>query len=164
MLLVQTNFGAAKDLRILGVPIGKQLQPPNQKQSPVPDGGSIMTVLATDAPLDSRQLRRLCVRVGAGLARTGSVYNHGSGDFVIAFSTAEPIPANPNWLTTTRTAIADEAKLMQTLFPAVADVVEEAIYNSLFMAETVIGRDGNTRHALPLDEVMTILKKCIARA
>jgi D-aminopeptidase len=156
-VLVQTNFGAAKDLHILGVPIGKQIVPPNQKHSPIPDGGSIMTVLATNAPLDPRQLRRLCVRVGAGLARTGSVYNHGSGDFVIAFSTAEPFPTKPDALTTTRTTIANEGKLMQTLFPAIADVVEEAIYNSLFMAETVIGRDGNTRYALPVDEVVRVL-------
>jgi D-aminopeptidase len=152
--LVQSNFGAAKQLTMLGVPVGETIQPAN---SAPPQKGSIMTVLATDAPLDSRQLHRLCVRVAAGLARTGSTYHHGSGDFVIAFSTAEPIAANPDSITTTRTVLANEGKVMNSLFSAVVESVEEAVYNSLFMAETVTGRDGNTRHALPVDEVLELL-------
>jgi len=157
-VLVQTNFGRAADLRILGAPIGKKLTPPNSAQSPIPDAGSIMIVLATDAPLTSRQLGRVSVRVAAGLARTGSVYNHGSGDFVIAFSTAELIQSPAPALTTTRPVLANEGKVLSWLFTAVADAVEEAIYNSLFRAETVTGRDGNTRHALPVDRVLEILK------
>lgn len=156
-VLVQTNFGRAGDLCILGASIGKQITPPDSARSPIPDGGSIMIVLATDAPLTSRQLGRVSVRVAAGLARTGSVYNHGSGDFVIAFNTAERIQPSADSPTTTRPALANEGKVIGWFFTAVADAVEEAIYNSLFMAETVTGRDGNTRYALPVDRVMEIL-------
>jgi D-aminopeptidase len=126
---------------------------------PPPDGGSIMIVLATDAPLAFRQLGRLCVRAAAGLARTGSVYGHGSGDFVIAFSTAHRIEHDPDSLTTTRTVLADEARAMTSLFPAVAESVEEAVLNSLFRAETVVGRDGHTRRALPVDKVATLVRQ-----
>ena len=116
-----------------------------------------MVVLATHAPLNSRQLRRICVRAAAGLARTGSHYGHGSGDFVIAFSTADRIEWRPTSLTSTRTVLADEPKVIEMLFRAVAESVEEAVLNSLCRAETVVGRDGNTRHALPLDKVTALI-------
>jgi D-aminopeptidase len=119
-----------------------------------------MVVLATDAPLTSRQLRRLCVRAGAGLARTGSKFGHGSGDFVVTFSTAHRIPHKSTSLTTTQTVLADEGKAMYWLFPAVVESVEEAVLNSLFKAETVVGRDGHTRHGLPTEEVVALVQKC----
>ncbi len=112
-----------------------------------------MIVLATDAPADARQLHRLCVRAAAGLARTGGHYGHGSGDYVIAFSTATRIPHYAPSLTVTREALADEAMVMTGLFPAVVECVEEAILDSLFTAETVVGRDGHVGHALPVDRL-----------
>jgi D-aminopeptidase len=156
--LVQTNFGRPGDLVVCGFPVGRHLRPSDKSRLP-PDEGSIMIVLATDAPLMARQLRRLCVRAGAGLARTGSHYGHGSGDFVIAFSTAHRIEHEPSSLTTTRTVLADEPKAMRWLFPAVVECVEEAILNALCRAETMVGRDGHTRYALPVDEVVALLRK-----
>jgi D-aminopeptidase len=141
--LVQTNFGRPENLRVDGVPVGRQIKRPQDVHRPAA-GESVMVVLATDAPLTSRQLRRLCVRAAAGLARTGSDFGHGSGDFVIAF--------------TTRCALADEGRAMFWLLPAVAECVEEAVLNSLFRAEPVVGRDGHTRHALPVDRVAALVE------
>jgi len=157
--LVQSNFGRPSDLTVCGVPVGRHLCPPEEPPPPTGDGGSIMIVLATDAPLSSRQLGRLCVRAAAGLARTGSVYGHGSGDFVIAFSTAHRIEHEPVSLTTVQTVLADEARVMAWLFPAVVESVEEAVLNSLFRAETMIGRDGHIRHALPVAEVVALVQR-----
>ena len=121
--------------------------------------GSIMIVLATDAPFDARQLRRLCARAAVGLARTGSHHGHASGDFVIAFSVAQRISHAPRTLTRTETVVADEARAMQWLFPAVVESVEEAILNSLCRAETVTGRDGHVRYALPVHEVARLVTR-----
>jgi D-aminopeptidase len=118
-----------------------------------------MVVLATDAPLDGRQLRRLCVRVAAGLARTGSVYGHGSGDFCIAFGTAQRLAHWPAALTEERTVVADEGRAMRWLFPAVAESVEEAVLNSLFRAETIQGRDGHVCYGLPVEAVVGMVRK-----
>jgi D-aminopeptidase len=163
--LVQSNFGWSPDLVVCGMPVGRYLTPPEssptqvQESSAISDGGSIMIVLATDAPLSERQLRRLCVRAAAGLARTGSVYGHGSGDFVIGFSTTWRVEHEPATLTETQTVLADESRATAWLFPAVAESVEEAILNSLFCAETVIGRDGHIRHALPVQEVVALVSR-----
>ena len=159
-VLVQSNFGRARALTVCGVPVGQHIQPPSAPapEPAVQDGGSIMIVLATDAPLTGRQLRRLCVRAAAGLARTGSVYGHSSGDFCIAFSTAHSIPHRPASLTTTRTVLADEGQVMRWLFPAVVESVEEAVLNSLFRAETVVGRDGHTRYGLPVEKVAALVR------
>jgi D-aminopeptidase len=159
--LVQSNFGRPGDLMVCGVPIGHHIQPPSASGRPVEgkasDEGSVMVVLATDAPLTARQLRRLCVRAAAGLARTGSSYGHGSGDFVVAFSTAQRIPHRPQSLTVTQTVLVDEGKGMYWLFPAVVECVEEAVLNSLFRAETVVGRDGHVRNGLPVEEVARLV-------
>jgi D-aminopeptidase len=156
--LVQSNFGYPHSLTIRGIPIGDHIQPPGARP-PARDGGSIMIVLATDAPLSDRQLGRLCVRASAGLARVGSVYGHSSGDFVIAFSVAERVPHRPLALTAAQTVLADEAGAIDWLFYAVAESVEEAVLNSLCMAETVVGRDGHTAHALPLDAVTALVRR-----
>lgn len=117
-----------------------------------------MIVLATDAPLNARQLRRLGKRASVGLARTGGLHDHGSGDFVVAFSTASHVEHNPQSLVTSRVILADEERAMSWLFPAVVDCVEEAVLNSLWRAETVVGRDGNVRCALPLERVAGLLE------
>ena len=153
--LVQSNFGQPADLVIRGVPVGRTLLPP--AHTPAPEHGSVMIVLATNAPLDSRELHRLCVRAAAGLARVGSVYGHGSGDFVIAFSTAWRIPTHRTPPSAARTVVADEERVLGALFPAVAACVEEAVLNSLCCAATTTGRDGHTAHALPHDAVAALL-------
>jgi D-aminopeptidase len=149
--LVQTNFGRPEDLRFGGAPVGQRLRP---SQLPAPERGSVMVVLATDAPLDARQLHRLCVRAGAGLARTGATIGHGSGDFVVAFSTTRRIRHEPGAPGIAETPlVTDEAHMMEQLFPAVVEAVEEAVLNSLCAAETVVGRDGHVRYALPVAEI-----------
>lgn len=149
--LVQTNYGSPKELTICGVPVGKHLQPP--KPTPRQEDGSIMIVLATDAPFDTRQLSRLCQRATFGLARTGSTCHGGSGDFVIAFSTTNRVPDRPEKLEVKRPYFFEQP-VMSLFSLAVIEAVEEAIYNSMFMAHTVVGRDGNTRFGLPVDEVV----------
>jgi D-aminopeptidase len=157
--LVQSNFGRPQDLMIAGIPFGRYVQPSGDSERQMREDGSVMIVLATDAPLTTRQMRRLCVRAAAGLARTGSIYGHGSGDFVIAFSTAQRVKHEPDSLTTTQIVLADEEKAMRWLFPAVVESVEEAVLNSLWRAETVVGRDGHTRYALPLEQVAALMRE-----
>ena len=155
--LVQSNFGSPQDLMVTGVPVGRFLTP--DPPAPVLTSGSIMIVLASDAPLSALQLQRLCVRAAAGLARTGGYLKHGSGDFVIAFSTTVRIPHRPASLTTLQTALVDEAPVMNGLFQAVIESVEEAVLNSLTCAETVVGRDGHLAQALPLDRLQDLLNR-----
>ena len=157
--LVQSNFGHPLDLAVAGVPIGCHIQPPDGPKPEARDQGSIMIILATDAPLTARQLWRLCVRAAAGLARTGSTYDHASGDFAIAFSTAYRIEHEPERLTALQATIADEARVMDGLFRAVVESVEEAILNSLCQAKTIVGRDDNVAHALAVDEVAALVRR-----
>lgn len=155
--LVQANYGRPERLTVTGVPVGHHIQPPGNEEALGPDDGSVMVVLATDAPMTSRQLERICVRAGAGLARTGSAHDHGSGDFVIAFTTSNHVPHEPDAVTMTRPVLIDEARVMGDLFFAVVESVEEAVLNALWRAETMVGRDGHTRTALPLQEVGRVL-------
>jgi len=138
-VLVQSNFGGT--LTIAGAPIGRALGVGTTSRRP--EGGSVMIVLATDAPVDHRQLGRMGRRTLIGLGRTGSVMEHGSGDFVIAFTTSHRPP------------IADDA--LNPLFQAAADATEEAIVNSLLRAHTVRGARG-TAEALPVDRVRRLLE------
>jgi D-aminopeptidase len=149
--LVQANFGDPADLRVLGQSVGEWRL---DGVRPAAGPGSVVIVLATDAPLSERQLGRLCKRAAVGLARLGSVHAHGSGDFVIAFSTAQRIPDPPPALTGSMVTVVDEEAAMRGLFPAVADSVEEAVLNALCMAETMTGRDGHVRRALPVEEIV----------
>jgi|GEM_PF-5477599 len=143
--------------------IGQHLHPKDhiENQEASPEKGSIMIVLATDAPLNSRQLERLSVRATAGIARTGSHIDHGSGDFVIAFSTAQRIEHSmgdvPAILTKQATVLADEPRAMSWLLPAVVEAVEEAVLNSLCRAQSVQGRDGHVRYGLDLEGVRGLL-------
>ena len=139
------------------IPVGRFLQPPPETPVQPPAQGSIMMVLATDAPLTARQLHRLCTRAAVGLARTGSHIGHGSGDFVIAFSTANRIPHSPAALTAPLVTLVDEGRVIDWLFLAVAECIEEAVLNSLCKATTLVGRDGHTRYALPVDEVQGLI-------
>jgi D-aminopeptidase len=154
-VLVQTNFGG--DLMILGVPVGRLLGRDGVSPAPDPQGprGSIMIVVATDAPLGRRNLERLASRAIMGLARTGSVAGNGSGDYVIAFSTHPAVrrPAGAVRLSTSE--IGNDA--MTRLFQGTVEATEEAVYNSLFAATTVTSR-GGTVQALPVEEVVRLLR------
>lgn len=153
--LVLSNFGARPDLRIDGVPVGREL---SEDALPASRDGSIMMIVGTDAPLDSRQLKRIARRAALGLARTGSTAGHGSGDFVIAFSSGNRVPHRPASAILTQRTIAEDGPSISEMFQATVEAIEEAILNSLFQAETVVGRDGNTREALPVDRVLEIMR------
>jgi len=164
-ILVQSNFGGV--LSIDGVPVGIELQKyflrdalsahDRERLGPERDNadGSIIIVIATDAPLDHRQLRRLAERSIAGLARTGSSMTNGSGDYSIAFST-QNLVNGADQIRNTR-VLGNDA--MSPLFQAVIEATEEAILNSLFKATTITGKDGRTVEALPLDPTRSILRK-----
>ena len=163
-VLVQSNFGGV--LQVLGAPVGKELGRYAFKNDVERErgDGSIMMVVATDAPITERNLERLAARAMMGLGRTGSSASNGSGDFVIAFSTAAsvrrnltPTPAGtPERLTRATEELTNDA--MSSLFEAVVEATEESIYNSLFMATAVTSR-GRTVDAIPLDRVREVLKK-----
>jgi D-aminopeptidase len=159
-VLVQTNFGGV--LAIVGVPVGQELGRYSYSERGGETGaenadGSCMIVVATDAPVDARDLRRIAARAVFGLARTGSSYSNGSGDFAIAFSTSPEV----------RTRAGDSAARQRLLLPpdavsplfqAALEATEEAVYNSLLRATSVTSR-GRTTDAIPIDRVRTILKK-----
>ena len=155
-VLTQTNFGRREDLMIAGVPMGMRLR--DSDQADKEDRGSIMMVLATDAPCSSRQLHRLAARAGFGLARTGSMAGHGSGDFVIAFSTTNRRSHTPANIVSNRPHLENEDGVISYLFQAVIESVEEAITNALFAAETMVGRDGHKLQAIPIDRVREIFE------
>ena len=149
--LVLANFGKLGELILAGAPVGRSLKG-MQRANREPEKGSIIMIIATDAPLDARQLRRLATRAGAGLARTGSSYGHGSGDIALAFSTAQTVPQLVQPLPTDTSSVMQfnclHDSLLDPLFHAVADSTEHAIINALFAAEAVKGRDGNQRRTL----------------
>lgn len=157
-VLVQTNFGGV--LQINGAPVGKELKKYylSDNLNDTPDG-SCMIVVATDAPLDSRNLKRLAQRAIMGLAKTGGIGSNGSGDYVIAFSTDSTlrVPFAPKGRTQSVTLLSNEA--VSPLFLAVIEATEEAVINSLFMATTTVGKEDRRIEALPLDKVIPILKK-----
>ena len=142
--LVLANFGRLQQLVIRGVPIGRALTRAADVPSP-PERGSIVVVLATDAMLDDRQLRRLALRAAAGIARTGSSYGHGSGDLAIAFA-AHAADASARRGAQPQRALPDDA--LDPLFDAAAEATEQSIVNALFAAETVAGYAGHVRRAL----------------
>ncbi len=144
-VLVQANFGAARDLTVLGVPVGRHLKPADFR----PPDGSIIMVVATDLPWDALSLRRLAARTAFGIGRLGSVASHGSGDIAIAFSTAE-VAAHGH---------ADGGRLASAAFHAVAEATEEAALNALAMAETTQGRKGRVVPALPIEETIALLRR-----
>jgi D-aminopeptidase len=160
-VLVLANFGSVGQLLVDGVPVGRALERERDRE---PEKGSIVTIVATDAPLLDRGLGRLARRVALGLARTGSTGGHGSGEVAIAFSTAPAlrVPHEPERPLLQREILADDDRgnhpgQIDALFQAVVEATEEAVLNSLFRAETVVGRDGHVSHALPLDRMRELL-------
>jgi D-aminopeptidase len=163
-VLVQSNFGGV--LTIAGAPVGRELgrysfrryvEPQRDAEGDDRGDGSIMIVVATDAPLSNRNLQRLAARAVHGLARTGSPSTNGSGDYIIAFSTAESVRRSGRDRRPRQVADLPNTA-MSPLFQAVVEATEEAIYNSLFKAVTVSGHRG-TAEALPLDETLEILER-----
>ena len=167
-VLVQTNFGGI--LQISGAPVGRELgryylkdyvegEKRGTATAPLDQNpnGSIMIVVATDAPIRHRNLKRLAARAMMGLGRTGSSGSNGSGDFVIAFSSAPALRINASEPMQAGSELGNES--MSPLFEAVIEATEEAIYNSLFRACTMTGMDGHTVNALPLKETLEILRK-----
>jgi D-aminopeptidase len=124
-----------------------------EQYMPEPGAGSIIMVLATDAPLSAVQLRRLATRGALGLARTGAISSDQSGDFVIAFSTTNRSPHSPGTVVEQAARLNDDSAALDAFFLAAVESVEEAILNALVAATTMTGRDGHTLHALPHDEL-----------
>jgi L-aminopeptidase/D-esterase-like protein len=153
-VLVQANCGRRPQLTIAGVPVGKEIteNAPYSKEN-----GSIIIVIATDAPLLPHQLKRLARRASLGLARTGSVSGNGSGDLFLAFSTANPGAADAGEPTRTVQTVPNDR--MDALFTATVQATEEAILNALVDNQGMTGRDGHHIDALPHDRVRELLKK-----
>jgi len=152
-VLAQTNFGG--NLTIGGVPVHRMLLPPDRRRGAGRDDGSCMLIVATDAPIDARDLRRLAARAVFGLARTGSSFSNGSGDFAIAFSTSPDVRSRFGELEPRvhRTLPTDA---VSPLFEAALEATEEAVYNSLLRATTVTSRYG-TAEAIPVERVRELV-------
>ncbi len=172
-VLVNANHGRRYELTIAGVPVGRLWQEKEHdmesagllenenvarlsKREQLGDQGSIIIVIATDAPVDSRQLQRMARRAALGLARTGATSHHGSGDFILAFSTANEIPHYPDTPTFLMTHMADTH--LNPIFAATVEATEEAIINALITATTVVGRDGRRAEAISHDQIQRILQ------
>lgn len=163
-ILVNANHGRRHELIVNGIQVGRyydssaathsQITPPSDAATAGGEG-SIIVIIATDAPLDSRQLTRLAKRAALGLARTGSTARHGSGDFMLAFSTANTIPHYPKDRTYTLTHLADTH--LNPLIAATVEATEEAILNALTTATTVVGRDDHRIEAISLARLRIIL-------
>ncbi len=148
--LVQTNYGERAEMMMYGVPLGAHLL---DDHLPQPGPGSIMMVIATDAPLDARQLTRCARRAAIALGRTGTVSHDGSGEFAIAFSTANRWSHDPADPVEAVTRIHD-GRAINEMFLGVVEALEEAIWNAVVAAETMTGRDGNTLYALPHEAII----------
>lgn len=160
-VLVLTNFGERELLRIDGVPVGREITDLMPAQH---EEGSAIVVIATDAPMLPHQARRLAGRGGLGLARCGSTGHNGSGELMIAFSTANRIPlASGDGTVPVRAVLdgpaADSPDVFNHLFAATVEAVEEAVVDAMFTAETTSGRDGHVLHALPLERTLEILAR-----
>ena len=160
-VLVQANFGRRFQLTIGGVPVGSHLvndAPFTNGENPFrQEDGSLIVILASDAPLLPHQLKRLARRAAIGMARTGSLGGNGSGDIFLAFSTANPGAANPASGIARIEALSNEH--LDPLLSASAYATEEAIINAMIAADTMTGREGFTVRALPTDEVIHIIRQ-----
>ncbi|WNG26089.1 P1 family peptidase [Cystobacter fuscus] len=158
-VLVMSNFGKMHNLRVGGLPVGELLA---EKFKHMPrrtqNYGSIIAVVATDAPLLTNQLNRLCKRVGLGIGRVGSYAAHGSGEIVVGFSTANIIPRRTQKMVYKLKILLDQR--LDPLYEAVMEATEEAILNAMCMATSMTGVNGNFVPALPLDEVRRFVSAC----
>ena len=152
-VLVQANFGLRPQLQVVGVPVGREVP---EGAFRTKEAGSIIIVVATDAPLLPHQLKRLARRASLGLARTGSVSGNGSGDLFLAFSTANADAAKAEGAVKL-TMLPNEA--MNPLFEATVQATQEAILNAMLAADTMTGADGIRVFALPHDRLMDAMKK-----
>lgn len=159
-VLVQTNFGLRPRLTVGGVRVGPSF-PDLLPESPAADGSCIV-IVATDAPLHGHTLRRLAQRAGLGLARTGSIASDGSGELILAFSTAQRLPYHVP-AGRLQITILPEGSYgnvgLNTLFGAVVDATEEAVLNALLMATTMTGRSGRVVHAIPHERLRALLQR-----
>jgi D-aminopeptidase len=146
--LVVSNYGARRDLHLL---VGPDADLPEAGPEPPAQGGSIMIVLGTDAPLSARQLRRLAARGAFGLGRSGSFAANSSGEYVISFSTAQTVPHRVDRDREELTFLRDDSVAVRSLFEAAGDVVQESVLNSLCSADAMDGRDGNRAEAFPYE-------------
>jgi D-aminopeptidase len=168
-VLVQANFGRRPELTVTGVPVGREitdLLPEVAREAGAVGNinldheGSVIVVIATDAPLSSRQLERLASRAALGLARTGSTSGNTSGDIFIAFSTANTVPQSTTSPTVSATFISPESTAtLNPLFQAVVEATEESVLNALMKADTMTGINGNRVHALPYDRLKAVMAK-----
>lgn len=154
--LVLSNFGDGEALRVDGVPVGRAFVADGWQAARQEPAGSCIVVLATDAPLSPHQLERIATRAGLGLARTGSVAHHGSGEIFVAFSTGTRIPRIARSEVVSAVPLPDDA--LDAFFAAAVEATEEAVINSLVAADTVVGRDGHTATAIPLDRLTDIMR------
>jgi D-aminopeptidase len=158
-VLVQANHGSREYLRIDGVPIGEEIADLRPKPDEASSLNSILIVVATDAPLLDDQLNRLARRGGMGLAKTGSISGNSSGDFILAFSTANKISREEFWNGKPYTFGSIEQFDINPIFQAVSEATEEAIINALFMATDMTGIDNHTVYALPIGRVLKIMDR-----
>ena len=152
-VLVNCNHGGREQLKVMGVPVGRIL---DAEMATEHTEGSIVMIVATDAPLSGRQLNRVARRAVMGLALTGSTANNSSGDFVVAFSNGRLVPRDEQAVRTLP-ELSDD--FITPLFQATVEATEEAVFNALCMATTVVGRDGNISPALPLDRLVEIMRE-----
>ena len=153
-VFVQSNFGRREDFTVLGVPAGRHLTEGKLRGK---EQGSVIAIVATDAPLMAHQLKRIARRVPMGLARTGTVGNNSSGDIFLAFSTANAEAFAQRSGIARMEALANGD--LDRLFLATVEATEEAVIDSMLMAETMSGRDGNTAVALPAEPLMELMRK-----
>ncbi len=158
-VLVQSNFGRMQDLRLGGIPIGAVIEPGYRAiHKRGGDYGSIIVVVATDAPLLPLQLQRVARRAALGIGRTGSGAGHASGEIVLAFSTANRLPRISATRVKTMDVLSDEH--IDPVFRATIDAVEEAIANAICMANSMVGVNSHAVPALPLDRVADLVGRC----
>jgi D-aminopeptidase len=163
-VLVQANFGGRDQLRVDGVPVGRELPdalpvvaPGRGPAADERHEGSVIVVVATDAPLSSRQLERIARRASLGLARAGSTSGNTSGDIILAFSTGNALPMNDTRRVLDVKLVATDG--VEPIFRAAVEATEEAVLNALFKAETMTGINGNTVYAIPYDRLRQIMAK-----
>jgi D-aminopeptidase len=152
-VLLLANFGARRQLRVAGRPVGRVLDD-ELSAAGRGDAGSCIGIVLTDIPLDSRQLTRVARRVGMGLARVGSIAGHGSGDLFCAVSTSNRMPRGASGRATVDLLVDDD---LDDVFAATVEATEEAVLNALFVADTVTGRDGHVAPGLPVERVLELL-------